>query len=164
MDTDLTYMKSAILLAEGNLQSPDGGPFGCVIVKDGELISAEANTVNRDCDPTAHAEMNAIRKAAKKIASKDLSGCVLYTSSEPCPMCLSAIYWSNIKSVFYGNTRSDAQRAGFEDEYILDQLKKGNNEQDITFERLCASEAIRAFEQWLALGKAKIGNITSDND
>ncbi len=86
MEEDLRYMRKAILLAEGNLQSLDGGPFGCVIVKDGDVLSAEANTVNRDCDPTAHAEMNAIRKAAKILKSTDLAGCVLYTSSEPCPM------------------------------------------------------------------------------
>ncbi|KGE12668.1 nucleoside deaminase [Sphingobacterium deserti] len=164
MEEDLRYMRKAILLAEGNLKSLDGGPFGCVIVKDGKVLSAEANTVNRDCDPTAHAEMNAIRKAAKILESTDLAGCVLYTSGEPCSMCLSAIYWSNIKQVFYGNTRSDAQWAGFADEYVFDQLQSESNEQDITFERLAEKQAIRAFKQWVDLARSKVDNNTTGTD
>ncbi len=149
MDTDRFFMLKAISLAEANLKSLEGGPFGCVIVKDGKLLSAAANTVVRDCDPTAHAEMNAIRKAAKRIKSRDLSGCVLYASSEPCPMCLSAIYWSNINTVFYGNSKRDAEWAGFADEFVLSQLQKDMDDQDITFTRIAASDALAVFEKWV---------------
>jgi len=120
MDEAQKFMHYAISLAEENLETLGGGPFGCVIVRDGEELSAEPNTVKRDCDPTAHAEMNAIRQAAQKIGSTDLSDCILYTSSEPCPMRLSAIYWAGIPEVYYGNTREDAERDGFGDQHIVD--------------------------------------------
>ncbi len=143
-------MQRAIGLAEANIKTMDGGPFGSVIVRDGKVLSAEQNTVTRDCDPTAHAEINAIRAASKKIGKADLSGCILYTSAEPCPMCLSAIYWSNITQVYYGNTKRDAEWAGFGDEFITEQLGKKIEDQKINFERILASEAIKAFEKWIA--------------
>lgn len=143
-------MQRAIGLAEANIKTMDGGPFGSVIVRDGKVLSAEQNTVTRDCDPTAHAEINAIRAASKKIGKADLSGCILYTSAEPCPMCLSAIYWSNITQVYYGNTKRDAEWAGFGDEFITEQLGKKIEDQKINFERILASEAIKAFEKWVA--------------
>lgn len=148
-------MRSAIALSEANLKTMDGGPFGCVVVRDGKVLSAEQNTVTRDCDPTAHAEINAIRAAAKKIGKADLSGCIMYTSAEPCPMCLSAIYWSNITQVYYGNTKRDAEWAGFGDEFISEQLGKKIEDQKISFERILASEAIKAFEKWVAAGPDK---------
>ncbi|GHE44505.1 nucleoside deaminase [Sphingobacterium griseoflavum] len=150
MEDHRKFMKQAISLSADNLKTLAGGPFGCVIVRDGEILSAAANTVTQDSDPTAHAEINAIRQAAKKIGKPDLSGCTLYTSAEPCPMCLSAIYWCNIKQVFYGNTKRDAEWAGFGDQFILDQLQHGIDEQAIKFERLSASEAIAVFEKWVA--------------
>jgi len=144
------FMLKAISLSENNLKTMNGGPFGCVIVRDGKVLSAEANTVTRDCDPTAHAEINAIRAASKSIGKADLSGCIMYTSAEPCPMCLSAIYWSNIAQVYYGNTKRDAEWAGFGDEFITGQLQKKIEEQEITFERIFASEAIKVFEKWIS--------------
>ncbi|TDS12475.1 nucleoside deaminase [Sphingobacterium paludis] len=150
MKTHQKYMQRAISLSENNLETLAGGPFGCVIVRDGKILSAEANSVTHDCDPTAHAEINAIRKAAKKIGKADLSGCVMYTSAEPCPMCLSAIYWANIKQVYYGNTKRDAEWAGFGDQFILEQLKKNIDDQAINFERISASDAIKVFEKWVS--------------
>ncbi|WP_316809129.1 nucleoside deaminase [Pedobacter agri] len=150
MEIHEKFMQRAIGLAEANIKTMDGGPFGSVIVRDGKVLSAEQNTVTRDCDPTAHAEINAIRAASKKIGKADLSGCILYTSAEPCPMCLSAIYWSNITQVYYGNTKRDAEWAGFGDEFITEQLGKKIEDQKINFERILASEAIKAFEKWIA--------------
>lgn len=153
MEIHEKFMAKAIALSEQNLQSLKGGPFGALIVRDGKILSAEANSVTQDCDPTAHAEINAIRTAAKKIGKADLSGCTIYTSAEPCPMCLSAIYWSNIKQVYYGNTRTDAEWAGFGDQFILDALQEPIQKQPITFERIMPGEAIKAFEQWRAGGQ-----------
>jgi len=144
------FMLKAISLSKENLKTMDGGPFGCVIVRDGKVLSAESNTVTRDCDPTAHAEINAIRAAAKNIGKADLSGCIMYTSAEPCPMCLSAIYWSNIAEVYYRNTKRDAEWAGFGDEFITVQLQKKIEAQKITFSRIFASEAITVFEEWVS--------------
>ncbi|WAC39016.1 nucleoside deaminase [Pedobacter sp. SL55] len=157
-------MEKAIGLAEHNLKSLNGGPFGALIVRDGKIISQSANTVTSDCDPTAHAEINAIRKAAKKLGKPDLSGCILYTSAEPCPMCLSAIYWANIAEVYYGNTKRDAEWAGFGDQFIIDELQKPIDQQQIKFKRLMPSRAIKAFEQWKAAGpelqeKVKDGSL-----
>ncbi|MCL7987284.1 nucleoside deaminase [Sphingobacterium sp. lm-10] len=152
-------MHRAIALAEQNLKTLNGGPFGCVIVRDGKILSAKGNSVTSDCDPTAHAEINAIRAAAKKIGKPDLSGCILYTSAEPCPMCLSAIYWANITHVYYGNTKRDAEWAGFGDEFISDELKNKIEDQSIRFERICASDAIKAFEKWVALPSGEKGRV-----
>ncbi|PWS26301.1 tRNA-specific adenosine deaminase [Pedobacter yonginense] len=152
MEEHKKFMQKAISLSEDNLKSMNGGPFGCVIVRDGKILSAEANSVTQDCDPTAHAEINAIRAASKKIGKADLSGCIMYTSAEPCPMCLSAIYWSNIGQVYYGNTKRDAEWAGFGDQFIMEQLQKKIEDQDIAFQRISASEAIKAFEKWVEAG------------
>lgn len=164
MEVHEQFMEKAIGLAEHNLKSLKGGPFGALIVRDGKIISRSANTVTADCDPTAHAEINAIRKATKKLGKPDLSGCVLYTSAEPCPMCLSAIYWANIAEVYYGNTKRDAEWAGFGDQFIIDELQKPIDEQQIKFRRLMPSRAIKAFEQWKAAGpelqeKVKDGSL-----
>lgn len=150
MEQHEKFMRKAIELAEGNLKSLHGGPFGAVIVRDGKILGSAGNTVTHECDPTAHAEVNAIRRAAKKIGKPDLSGCILYTSAEPCPMCLSAIYWANIKQVYYGNTKRDAEWAGFGDQFILDQLQHPIENQEVKFERILASEAIVSFEKWRA--------------
>ncbi len=161
MQTHEEYMQKAISLSANNLHTLVGGPFGCVIVKNGEILSAEANSVIRDCDPTAHAEINAIRKAAVKIGTPDLSDCVLYSSAEPCPMCLSAIYWSNIKHVYYGNSKRDAAWAGFGDAFIAEQLKKKTDDQAIVFERICAEDAFSVFEKWQA-GSSEIKTKIDD--
>ena len=114
------YMNVAKELADDNLKTNVGGPFGAVVVKDGKIIGRGSNHVLANNDPTAHAEVTAIRDACKTINSYDLSGCILYTSCYPCPMCLSAIIWANIKEVYYGNTKEDADKIGFRDDYIYD--------------------------------------------
>ena len=118
------YMKIAKELAEDNLKTNVGGPFGACIVKDGNIIGKGSNHVLSNNDPTAHAEILAIRDACKNINSFDLSGCELYTSCYPCPMCLSAIIWANIKKVYYGNTKEDAEEIGFRDDYIYKFIKE----------------------------------------
>lgn len=117
-------MKTAIELSEDNLKTNAGGPFGAVVVKNGKIIGRGSNHVLKNNDPTAHAEIMAIRDACNNIQSYDLSGCELYTSCYPCPMCLSAIIWANIKTVYYGNTKEDAANIGFRDDFIYDYLKK----------------------------------------
>jgi len=127
------YMKVAKDLANNNLKTNAGGPFGACIVKDGKIIGRGSNHVLANHDPTAHAEVMAIRDACKNINSYDLSGCELYTSCYPCPMCLAAIIWSNIKKVYYGNTKEDAADIGFRDDFIYDFINKLSlNEQDNT--------------------------------
>lgn len=124
----------------------NGGPFGAVIVKDGKIISSAHNTVVESKDATAHAEVNAIRLASKKLNTHDLSGCILYASSEPCPMCLSAIIWSNIKKVYYANTKEDADNIGFRDDMIYEYIK-GNND-IIKLEHISSSKALDAFNKF----------------
>ena len=118
------YMSIANEKAKMNLITNDGGPFGAVIVKDGEIVGEGSNQVLASHDPTAHAEVMAIRDATNKLHTHDLSGCELYTSCYPCPMCLSAIIWANIKTVYYGNTKEDAEAIGFRDDFIYDFINK----------------------------------------
>ena len=125
----------------------DGGPFGAVIVKDGKIIGRGHNTVIKSMDATAHAEVNAIRKASKVLGTHDLSGCILYTSAEPCPMCLSAIIWANIKEVYYANTKEDADNIGFRDDIIYEYLK-GENKDLIKLNNIKREEAIKVFEDF----------------
>ena len=125
----------------------NGGPFGAVIVKDGKIISTGHNTVIETKDATAHAEINAIREASKKLDTHDLSGCILYTSVEPCPMCLSAIIWSNIKEVYYANTKEDAGNIGFRDDVIYEYLK-GNDESLIHLHHIESEEALEVFKNF----------------
>lgn len=124
-----------------------GGPFGAVIVKDGEIVSIAHNTVIESSDATAHAEVNAIRKASEKLGTHDLSGCTLYTSAQPCPMCLSAIIWANIKEVYYANTAQDAEDIGFRDDMIYDYLK-GDNKDIIKLYQIGREEAIKVFKDF----------------
>ncbi len=121
-----------------------GGPFGAVIVKDGKIIAQAHNTVLKDCDPTAHAEINVIRKAGTVLETNDLSGCILYTSCYPCPMCLSAIIWANIKTVYYGNTKEDAANIGFRDDYIYSIINQADNSLNLI--NIDRSETIKLFE------------------
>ena len=143
------YMKVAKELAEENLTTNAGGPFGACVVKDGEIIGRGSNKVISENDPTAHAEINAIREACKNIGTYDLSDCELYTSCYPCPMCLSAIIWANIKKVYYGNTKEDAAEIGFRDEFIYEYIKNENSNADVlALESMDREETIKAFEEY----------------
>ena len=116
------YMKLAVQEAEYGVNNKEGGPFGAVIIKNDKVVASSHNTVLLDNDPTAHAEVNTIRKACKELNTYDLSNCILYTTSEPCPMCASAIIWSNIKTVYYGTDRKDVANIGFRDDFIYNYL------------------------------------------
>ena len=146
MNSDF-FMQKAIELSIKNINN-NGGPFGCVIVKNKKIISEGANAVTQNNDPTAHAEIVAIRNACKKLNTFDLSGCELYTSCEPCPMCLSAIYWSHIDLVYYGNSRENAAEIEFDDKFIYDEMKKEINERKIPLKQILKDEAIKAFDLW----------------
>ena len=125
-----------------------GGPFGAVIVKDGEVIAEGFNNVTSSNDPTAHAEITAIRNACKKLNTFDLSGCELYTSCEPCPMCLAAIYWARIEKIYYANTKEDAADINFDDDFIYQEFAKPKNTRSIPVEQLGRDEAIKVFKKW----------------
>ena len=142
------YMTEAIRLAKMNMKNGHGGPFGCVIVKDGEIIASAYNEVLINNDPTAHAEMLAIRRACKKLNSHQLEGCEIYTTCEPCPMCLGAIYWSRPQKVYYAASRNDANQAGFDDEYIYRQLSLPNSERLIPFEQMSRDKVRKIFSEW----------------
>jgi len=143
------YMETAIKLSQKNLKTHEGGPFGAVVVKNGKIIGRSANCVIKNNDPTAHAEIMAIRAACAKIKSYDLSDCELYTSCYPCPMCLAAIIWANIKTVYYGNTKKDAANIGFRDDFIYEYitaLASGKqNTKVLKLKSLNRKEAIKAF-------------------
>jgi tRNA(Arg) A34 adenosine deaminase TadA len=143
----LAFMREAIKLSIES-QNNGGGPFGAVIVKEGKIVAKSANSVTIDNDPTAHAEVNAIRKASKELNTFDLSGCEIYTSCEPCPMCLGAIYWARINTIYYGNTRNDAKRIGFDDELIYRELDLPLAERKIKAIPLLHTESIVAFDMW----------------
>ncbi len=147
------FMKIAKELSEENLKTNNGGPFGAVVVKDNKIIGRGANSVLINNDPTAHAEVIAIRDACKTINSYDLSGCELYTSCYPCPMCLSAIIWSNIKKVYYGNTKEDAASIGFRDDFIYNYIKNsldGKNSQVLDLKCIDREETIKSFEKFIS--------------
>lgn len=143
-------MREAIKLAHDGSQRGRGGPFGCVVVKKGEIIGRGQNLVTSTNDPTAHAEVTAIRDACTNQKTFHLTDCVLYTSCEPCPMCLSAIYWARIPTVFYGNTRKDAAQIGFDDDTIYQQVALPLEQRAITMAPLLRTEALAAFQDWAA--------------
>ena len=145
------YMKTAKDLADDNLKTNKGGPFGACIVKDGKIIGRGSNNVLSNNDPTAHAEIMAIRDACKNINSYDLTGCVIYTSCYPCPMCLSAIMWANITKIYYGNTKEDAENIGFRDKFIYDIISKLNNNEESSLELKCIDrdETIKTFNEYM---------------
>eukprot|EP01133_Synstelium_polycarpum_P003056 gene3056-3504_t len=142
------FMRIAIELSEKNVQENIGGPFGAVIVKDGQVIAQSGNKVTSTNDPTAHAEVSAIRLACTALNTFDLSGCVVYTSCEPCPMCLSAIYWARISTIYYGNTKADAGNIGFDDQFIYDELDKPMEKRSLPVHQLMRDEAAQAFRLW----------------
>jgi len=141
------FMKRAIKLSIKSVNSGTG-PFGALIVKDNKVISEGFNTVTLTKDPTSHAEIVAIRSACKNLNNFSLEGCDLYTTCEPCPMCLSAIYWARIKNVYYANTRSDAKKIDFSDALIYEELNKNINERTIPMHQMMRDEALKAFELW----------------
>jgi len=141
------FMQKAIALSVENIKN-GGGPFGAIIVKDGKIISEGTNRVTIDHDPTAHAEISAIRQAAQKLNTFDLSGCEIYTSCEPCPMCLGAIYWAHLDKIYFGNTKTDAKNIGFDDSFIYDELELNPADRKVAMKRLLPDEAILAFENW----------------
>lgn len=147
-DKKILFMREAIKLASENVLSGNGGPFGCVIVKDGEIIGRGANSVTSKNDPTAHAEVMAIRDACKKLNTFQLDDCEIYTSCEPCPMCLGAIYWARPKSIFYGNTKKDAADILFDDSFIYDEIALPLNKRKIPTEQMLGNEAIETFKIW----------------
>lgn len=140
-------MRRAIALSERSVQT-GGGPFGAVIAKDGEIIAEASNSVTIDHDPTAHAEVNAIRKAARNLGTFDLSGCDIYTSCEPCPMCLGAIYWAHLDTIYYANDRKDAARIGFDDDFIYQEIALKNEDRNKKMQILLPDEARKAFDMW----------------
>ncbi len=141
------FMREAIRLATENV-AKGGGPFGAVIVKDDQIIATGVNRVTAAHDPTAHAEVSAIRAAAQALKNFDLSGCTIYTSCEPCPMCLGAIYWARIDKIYYGNTKADAQAIDFDDSFIYDELAKPMHLRELQQIQLMAEEAIKSFDIW----------------
>ncbi len=141
-------MRMAIELSAQNVLQSLGGPFGAVIVKDGKVIAKSANKVTASNDPTAHAEVAAIRLACKKLKTFELSGCVVYTSCEPCPMCLGALYWARVDAIFYGNTKSDAAAINFDDQFIYEELGKNLDERKLPIKQLLRDEANEAFKLW----------------
>ena len=142
------YMREAIHLAEQGMRAGRGGPFGCVIVRHGQIVGRGHNRVTSTNDPTAHAEVVAIRDACATLETFQLADCELYTSCEPCPMCLSAIYWARIPQVFYGNTRGDAAAIGFDDDFIYQQVPLPPDQRTVKMELFLRDEAQSAFKEW----------------
>jgi guanine deaminase len=147
MQSEKDFMQLAIRLATENVHS-GGGPFGAVVVSNGEVVATGVNRVTADNDPTAHAEVNAIREACRALGTFQLPGCVLYTSCEPCPMCLGAIYWVRLDSVYYGNTCHDAAEVGFDDSLIYEELKTPHGDRKLPMVRLLPDTAIESFRLW----------------
>jgi len=144
------FMNEAIRLADEKMRQDFGGPFGAVIVRDGSIIAHGFNMVTSTNDPTAHAEIVAIRNACSAINNFSLAGCTIYVNCEPCPMCLAAIYWAGIDKVYYAATRKDADAIGFADDFIYEELKKEANQRAIPIKQLMRSEALAVFKAWKA--------------
>jgi tRNA(Arg) A34 adenosine deaminase TadA len=146
-EQDERFMREAIRLADESVER-GGGPFGAVIVKDGAIVARGANSVTLDNDPTAHAEVNAIRTACRSLGTFDLSGCTVYTSCEPCPMCLAAIYWAGISRIYFGNTRKDAAAIDFADDHIYNELSRPLEQRSVPIIPLLRNEALHTFTRW----------------
>ena len=144
---DREFMREAIRLASDSVRN-GGGPFGAVVVKDGKIVAGSSNRVTIDNDPTAHAEVNTIREACRRLGTFDLSGCVIYTSCEPCPMCLGAIYWAHIDRIYYGNTRKDAADIDFADDFIYEEMDKPLDERTVPIIPMLRDEALQSFRLW----------------
>jgi tRNA(Arg) A34 adenosine deaminase TadA len=144
------FLRRAIALATENVVSGAGGPFGAVIARDGRIAAEGANTVTASNDPTAHAEVNAIRAAARALGTFTLAGCQLYSSCEPCPMCLAAAHWARLDAIFYGASAADAARAGFDDAFLYQELRKDRAERKLPATQLLSQEAWASFAAWIA--------------
>jgi guanine deaminase len=142
------FMKDAIALSFEAMRTGRGGPYGAVVVKDGSIIGRGMNEVTSRNDPTHHAEMAAIRAACQALNSFTLEGCELYTSCEPCPMCMAAAYWARLDKVYYGNTAADAAKFGFNSQSIYDELAKSQEQRQLPMQPLMQQEALAAFEEW----------------
>ena len=146
--TNDELMREAIRLSEENVAN-GGGPFGAVIARGGEIIATGVNRVTASNDPTAHAEVSAIRRAAQQLGTFNLAGCEIFTSCEPCPMCLGAIYWARLDRVYYANTKADAKAAGFDDSFIYDELALPRDRRKLPSVPMIRNEAINVFEEWV---------------
>ena len=144
---DKKFMQLAIDLSIENV-AQGGGPFGAVIVRNGEIIATGTNRVTENCDPTAHAEVSAIRAACAKLGDFKLTGCTIYSSCEPCPMCLSALYWAGVERIFYGNTKQDAKEIDFDDSFIYDQIALDYSERSIPCINIMRDNALEGFKAW----------------
>ena len=149
MTADETFMRRAIELAQKGVDENLGGPFGCVVVKDGQIIGEGSNQVTSTNDPTAHAEIVAVREACRNLDSFQLDGCVIYTSCEPCPMCLGAIYWARPAGIFFAATRDDAAAAGFDDEIFYSELEKPNEQRQLMMKTMLREESQKVFQSWI---------------
>ncbi|HUV69364.1 MAG TPA: nucleoside deaminase [Terracidiphilus sp.] len=143
------FLRRAIRLATENVLTGRGGPFAAVIVQDGTIVGEGVNTVTASLDPTAHGEVNAIRAAAKALGTFVLDGCELYTSCEPCPMCLAATYWAHIDAIYYGASAADAARAGFDDAFLYEELRKDHAARSLPSVQLIGDEAWSSFQAWI---------------
>ena len=141
------FMEKAVELSLENMRAGKGGPFGAIIVRQGKIVGTGANHVTSDNDPTAHAEVVAIRDACKNLGTFQLDDCEIYTSCEPCPMCLAAIYWARSKAIYYANTRKDAADIGFDDDFLYEELKKNLEERSLPIHQLDKSNALKVFEE-----------------
>lgn len=144
------FLRRAIALATANVLTGKGGPFGAVIVRDGRIVGEGANTVTSTHDPTAHAEVNAIRAACRALDTFVLSGCELYTSCEPCPMCLAASHWARLDAIYYGASAADAARAGFDDAFLHQEFMKDQQLRALPERQMLAEEALTSFQAWAA--------------
>ena len=156
MTREEKFMNEAIVLSQVGMQKNEGGPFGCVIVKDDEIVGRGWNRVLATNDPTAHAEVVAIRDACERLGNFHLEGCELYTSCEPCPMCLGAIYWAQLKMIYFANTRNDANAIGFNDSFIYDELSSPHEDRNVKMISLGRADALKIFEQWSEKGNKKL--------
>lgn len=147
-EQDEYFMRRAIALAQDGIDKNSGGPFGAVVVRGGEIIGEGCNQVTSTNDPTAHAEVVAIRDACARLGSFQLDGCVIYTSCEPCPMCLGAIYWARPEKVFYGCTREDAAQIGFDDQFIYEEIEKNFEHRQMKLANFLRDEALIVFQNW----------------
>lgn len=147
-ENETAFMREAIRLSINNVETAKGGPFGAIVVKDGKIIARGTNEVTSSNDPTAHAEVVAIRNACKELNSFQLEGCEIYTSCEPCPMCLGAIYWARPDKLYYANTKADAAAIKFDDQFIYGELEKPIEERTLFTRQLLRGEALEAFRLW----------------
>lgn len=149
MSYNENFMRRAIDLSIENVKN-GGGPFGAVVVKDGAIVGEGSNRVTTSNDPTSHAEINAIRNASQQLNAFDLTGCEIYTSCEPCPMCLGAIYWARLDKMYYGNTKQDAKAIGFDDSFIYEELELSPENRRLKSQQAMHDEALKAFHDWEA--------------